>query len=216
MKEVLLQADLCNTIFFQCIHEYHVHDNVDQALENPFNTEKEYIRNLLYLKCWIDTVQWHLEDAIRAPDILPDDALKIKRRIDKSNQKRNDTVEKIDEWLIQGFSAQNITRHVNAKMNSESPAWIIDRLSILCLKIYHMEAEIKRADAPREHREFCAGKLDLLNQQLADLTACFNDLMGEIQEGKKYMKVYRQVKMYNDPAMNPVLYGQKKPNDKTS
>jgi len=183
-----------------------VANDVDAVMQNPFDARNEYIENLLYTKNWIDTVQWHLEDIIRDPKIDPAEGIRIKRRIDESNQKRNDTVEKIDEWLLQAFESMKIQKKPDARMNSESPAWIIDRLSIICLKIYHMEAEIERTDAPAEHKVSCARKLDLLSQQLADLTNCFNELMGDILLGTKFMKVYRQMKMYNDPSMNPVLY----------
>ncbi|MDH4262999.1 MAG: DUF4254 domain-containing protein [Spirochaetia bacterium] len=206
MTQKPLAADLCNKIFFQCIHDYHTKDSVDAEMVNPYKLDEEFIENLLYHKNWIDTVQWHLEDIIRDPEIDPVEGIKIKRRIDRSNQMRNDTVEKIDEWLLKAFEKLLIKKTSNAKMNSESPAWIIDRLSILCLKIYHMEVEIERTDASPEHRVSCARKLDLLSQQLADLTNCFNELMEEIIQGDKFMKVYRQMKMYNDPSMNPTLY----------
>jgi hypothetical protein len=206
MTQQPLAADLCNKIFFQCIHDYHLTDDVDAPVKNPYDAEKKYIENLLYAKSHIDTVQWHLEDIIRDPEINPVEGIKIKRRIDQSNQRRNDTVEKVDEWLLKMFETMPIPKNSNPKMNSESPAWIVDRLSILCLKIFHMEVEIERKDAPPEHRVSCARKLDLLSQQLADLTACFNELIAEILQGIKFMKVYRQMKMYNDPAMNPTLY----------
>lgn len=206
MTREIWKADSFNKIFFKCIRDYHVTDNVDTKINNPYDADRESVNHLMYAKCWIDTVQWHLEDIVRNPQIDPVEGIKIKRRIDQSNQKRNDIVEKIDESLLGFFESMSIQKKDNAKMNSESPAWIVDRLSILCLKVYHMEAEIERKEASADHRISCARKLDLLGQQLADLVLCFDELVEEIARGDKFMKVYRQMKMYNDPEMNPVLY----------
>ena len=194
-----------NAIFERCIEDYHKTDNVDAEMKNPY-PEKE-INGILYYKNWIDTVQWHLEDIIRNPEIEPVEALKIKRRIDKSNQDRTDLVEAIDSFFLQKYS--NVQVKSDATINTESPAWAIVRLSIWAEKIYHMRKEIERTDASEEHIEKCQNKLNVLLEQQKDLSAAIDQLLDDIENGRKYMKVYRQMKMYNDPALNPVLYGKK-------
>lgn len=196
----------CNEIFNKAIEDYHVKDDIDTPINNPYNHDT--IDNRLYLKCWIDTVQWHLEDIIRDPHIDPLEALTIKRRIDRSNQDRTDLVEQIDSWFRQYFS--NIVPKPDARLNTESPAWAVDRLSILALKIYHMKEQANREDASEEHRRRCNDKLSVLLEQQKDLSLAIDQLLEDIKEGKKYMKVYRQMKMYNDPSTNPVLYNNKK------
>lgn len=191
-----------NEIFRRAIADYHVTDNVDTPISNPFPADS--INHTLYHKCWIDTVQWHFEDIIRDPHINPDDALSLKRRIDRSNQDRTDLVEQIDSYFRQRYS--DIKPLPEARLNTESPAWAIDRLSILALKIYHMREEAERADATEEHRQKCAAKLAVLLEQQTDLSTAIDQLLEDIAEGRKYMKVYRQMKMYNDPSTNPVLY----------
>lgn len=195
----------CNEIFNKAIDDYHVTDNVDTPINNPY--ERESIDNRLYLKCWIDTVQWHLEDIIRDPHIDPIEALSIKRRIDRSNQDRTDLVEQIDSYFRQKYS--DITPLPDARLNTESPAWAVDRLSILALKIYHMREQTQRTDATEEHKARCQAKLNVLLEQQKDLSLAIDQLLEDILEGRKYMKVYRQMKMYNDPSTNPVLYGKK-------
>ena len=195
----------CNEIFNKAIDDYHVTDNVDTPINNPY--ERESIDNRLYLKCWIDTVQWHLEDIIRDPHIDPIEALSIKRRIDRSNQDRTDLVEQIDSYFRQKYS--DVTPLPDARLNTESPAWAVDRLSILALKIYHMREQTQRTDATEEHKARCQAKLNVLLEQQKDLSLAIDQLLEDIQEGRKYMKVYRQMKMYNDPSTNPVLYGKK-------
>lgn len=195
-------TEFCNQIFNRAIGDYHLTDNVDTPIDNPFDGGT--IENSLYLKCWIDTVQWHLEDIIRDPGIDPAEALLIKRRIDRSNQDRTDLVEQIDSWLRDKY--KDVEVKPGARINTESPAWAIDRLSILALKIYHMKEQTERADAAPGHREKCNAKLDILLQQQVDLGTAINQLLEDIEAGTKYMKVYRQMKMYNDPATNPVLY----------
>lgn len=195
----------CNEIFNKAIDDYHVTDNVDTPINNPY--ERESIDNRLYLKCWIDTVQWHLEDIIRDPHIDPIEALSIKRRIDRSNQDRTDLVEQIDSYFRQKYS--DVTPLPDARLNTESPAWAVDRLSILALKIYHMKEQTQRTDATEEHKARCQAKLNVLLEQQKDLSLAIDQLLEDIQEGRKYMKVYRQMKMYNDPSTNPVLYGKK-------
>lgn len=195
----------CNEIFNKAIDDYHVTDNVDTPINNPY--ERESIDNRLYLKCWIDTVQWHLEDIIRDPHIDPIEALSIKRRIDRSNQDRTDLVEQIDSYFRQKYS--DVTPLPDARLNTESPAWAVDRLSILTLKIYHMKEQTQRTDATEEHKARCQAKLNVLLEQQKDLSLAIDQLLEDIQEGRKYMKVYRQMKMYNDPSTNPVLYGKK-------
>jgi len=192
----------CKEIFQVSIDDYHKSDDVDALIVNPWPLKSfEYF---LYLKNWIDTVQWHLEDIIRDPFIDPADALKIKRRIDKSNQDRTDLVELIDSFFLEKYG--KITPVSNAGINTESPAWAIDRLSILKLKIYHWEMELKRTDASNEHLQNAKEKLHILLEQEMDLSLSIDTLLDEIASGKKIMKVYKQLKMYNDPNLNPVLY----------
>lgn len=198
-------TSLSNAIFEQSINDYHKTDNVDAPMTNPY--EMQTIENLLYLKNWIDTVQWHLEDIIREPSINPLKALEIKRRIDKSNQDRTDLVELIDSYFLDKY--KEVEPKEDAKINTESPAWAIDRLSILALKIYHMQQEANRKDADDNHREQCGKKLHVLLEQRTDLSIAIEELLSDIESGDKYMKVYKQMKMYNDPNLNPVLYQQK-------
>ncbi|MDH5825355.1 DUF4254 domain-containing protein [Sphingobacterium sp. SG20118] len=193
---------LANTIFQRAIADYHVENEIDQVIQNPF--ESSSLEHLLYMKCWIDTVQWHMEDVIRNPQIDPKVALYWKRRIDESNQHRTDTVEYIDSYYLLKF--QEVTPKEEAKINTESPAWAIDRLSILALKIYHMEQETKREDVEQTHIDACQIKLNILLEQRIDLSQSIDELLSDIQAGKKFMKVYKQMKMYNDPSLNPVLY----------
>ena len=189
-------------VFNQAITDYHINDNVDTPINNPY--KRDEIENRLYLKCWIDTVQWHYEDIIRDPHIDPLEALNLKRRIDQSNQDRTDLVEQIDSYFRQLYCDVRVLD--DARLNTESPAWAIDRLSILQLKIYHMQEQVNRLDASPEHVARCKAKLDILLEQNVDLSTAIDQLLDDIQEGKKYMKVYRQMKMYNDPSTNPVLY----------
>lgn len=196
-------TELCNHIFNQVIRDYHIKDNIDTPISNPYD-DRDTIENRLYLKCWIDTVQWHFEDIIRDPHIDPVEALALKRRIDRSNQDRTDLVEQIDSYFRQQYSDVSVLP--DARLNTESPAWAIDRLSILALKIYHMKEQAERADASDEHRRNCQQKLAVLLEQQRDLSTAIDQLLDDIQSGRKYMKVYRQMKMYNDPSTNPVLY----------
>ncbi|WP_372918326.1 DUF4254 domain-containing protein [Salegentibacter sp.] len=199
-------SDKANKIFQKVIEKYHEKDTVDQPFSNPYDTEKNLIEHLLYKKCWIDTVQWHYEDIIRDKNIDPVDALALKRQIDASNQDRTDTVEYIDSYFLEKF--KDVEPKENATINSESPAWAIDRLSILALKIYHMNEEANREDASQEHQLKCDAKLKVLLEQRVDLSTAINQLLEDIANGVKYMKVYRQMKMYNDDELNPVLRGK--------
>lgn len=201
-------TELGISIFNSTIEDYHRCDNVDADIQNPYKSPD--LKYFLYLKCWIDTVQWHLEDIIRDPEINPVEALRIKRRIDKSNQDRTDIVEVIDSYFLDKY--KNITPKPNAKINTESPAWAIDRLSILALKIYHMQQEVLRIDIDDNLRSERQLKLDILLEQRKDLSTAIEELLDDISNGLKYMKVYKQMKMYNDPSLNPVLY--KKMTDK--
>ena len=201
----MIFTDLCNSIFVQSINDYHKTDHVDTPIQNLY--ELKSIAYYLYLKNWIDTVQWHLEDIIRNPDINPIEALTIKRRIDKSNQDRTDLVELIDSYFLDKY--KEVTPSSDATINTESPAWAIDRLSILALKIYHMRKEVERIDVDESHHTQCQAKLHVLMEQQTDLSLAIEQLLNDIANGKKYMKVYKQMKMYNDPALNPVLYGKK-------
>lgn len=193
-------------IFEKSIVDYHQFDDVDTPINNPY--PEKTIEYYLYLKNWIDTVQWHLEDIIRDPNIDPEEALKIKRRIDKSNQDRTDLVELIDSYFFDKY--KNIEPNVGAVINTETPAWAIDRLSILALKIRHMQEEVDRTDVDATHHEAVEKKLNVLLEQRIDLSTAIDQLLNDIESGNKYMKVYKQMKMYNDPALNPVLYGKNK------
>lgn len=196
---------LCNPIFVRAIEDYHLTDNVDTPINNPYPLKS--IEYYLYLKNWIDTVQWHFEDIIRDPNIEPSAALVLKRRIDKSNQDRTDLVELIDSYFLDKY--KNTSVLPEATINTESPAWAIDRLSILALKIYHMQKEVERTDTDETHHNQCQQKLNILLEQQKDLSQAIDQLIADIEAGRKYMKVYKQMKMYNDPALNPVLYGKK-------
>ena len=194
-----------NRLFDETIKLYHVTDDVDAQIENPY--PEGTIEADLFTKCWIDSVQWHLEDIIRDLEIDPVAALALKRRIDRSNQDRTDLVEKIDSYFRNLYA--DVEVRDDATINTESPAWAIDRLSILALKIYHMREQVERSDASPSHIEQCKLKLDVLLEQREDLTTAIDQLLDDIAAGRKYMKVYHQMKMYNDPATNPVLYGKK-------
>lgn len=201
-----MKAKECIEIFNSCIEMYHKTDNVDAKFINPF--VENSIQNIIYLKSWIDTVQWHLEDIIREPSIDAIEGMLIKRRIDKSNQNRTDVVEKIDDYYINLF--KDIILNDNAKLNTESPAWVIDRLSILCLKIYHMKEQTMRKDVNKNHIKQCSFKLSVLLEQQKDLSSSLDQFLHEISKGEKEIKVYRQMKMYNDSTLNPILYTNKK------
>lgn len=200
-------SDKANQIFQEVIKKYHEINSVDQEFQNPYDKNKNLIDHLLFRKCWIDTVQWHYEDIIRDPNIEPKAALELKRLIDASNQDRTDSVEFIDSFFLEKY--KDVKAKLNASINSESPAWAIDRLSILALKIYHMDEESKREDASQEHQMKCQAKLDVLLEQRVDLSNAINQLLEDIELGDKYMKVYRQMKMYNDAELNPVLRNKK-------
>ncbi len=200
-----MTSDQFIKIFQQSIRDYHLYDDIDKSIKNPF--KEHTLEHLLYLKNWIDTVQWHLEDIIRDPQINEAEALKIKRSIDSSNQHRTDIVEYIDSWFLEKF--KHVTPLPRARINTESPAWAIDRLSILELKIFHMQMEINRQNASEEHKASCNAKLQILLSQRQDLLLAIDQLLQDIEKGDKYMKVYKQMKMYNDESLNPVLYQQK-------
>lgn len=201
-----ITAQHCSIIFKEAIIDYHKANHVDTLLNNPY--PENSLDNILYHKAWIDTVQWHLEDIIRDPHISPDEALLIKRRIDSSNQARTDMVEKLDDIILDSFST--IHSAPDAKLNTESVGWAIDRLSILCLKLYHMQEQVDRKDASEAHQKKCTFKLQVLREQESDLTLALNQLLEDIATGKRLVKVYRQMKMYNDESLNPVLYNRKK------
>lgn len=191
-------------IFRQSIHDYHVHNSVEVPMTNPYSGNG--LSELLYKKNYIDTVQWHLEDIIRSPSISTDMFIQTKRKIDASNQDRTDVVEEIDQLFFNEFSA--IERQNEAKLNSETPAWLLDRLSILELKIYHFREQLDRSDADKEHKEKAKVKLGVLIEQEKDLSECFDDLISDLRSGRKFMKMYKQMKMYNDPSLNPELYSK--------
>ena len=197
--------DLANKIFEESINNYHIEDTVEQLIKNPY--PKDEIAHLLYRKNWIDTVQWHYEDIIRDPKIDPEAALILKRKIDSSNQDRTDLVEYIDSYFFNKYKDVKVL--ADAWINTESPAWAIDRLSILALKIYHMEEETLRKNASEEHIAKCAEKLSILKEQQKDLSVAIDELLNNIEAGRVYMKTYRQMKMYNDEELNPILRGKK-------
>jgi hypothetical protein len=200
-------SEKANTIFQKVIDKYHVINLVDQSFTNYYEKSTNLLEHLLYRKCWIDTVQWHYEDIIRDPQIDPVAALKLKRQIDASNQDRTDMVEYIDSYFLEKY--KNVSVKENPTINTESPAWGIDRLSILALKVYHMEEEATRTDASESHRNACEVKLNVLLEQRKDLSTAIDTLLNDIANGDKYMKVYKQMKMYNDDELNPVLRSQK-------
>ena len=195
-----------NEVFDRSVADYHKYDNVDTPCANPY--DEGSLEAIFYAKNWVDAVQWHLEDIIRDPEIDPREALELKRRIDRSNQVRTDMVEDIDTWFRDKY--KDVSPLPEATINTESPAWALDRLSILALKIWHMREQAERADASEEHKARSAAKLAVLLEQRDDLTQAIDTLLDDIQDGKKYMKVYRQMKLYNDPSTNPVLYAKKK------
>ena len=192
-------------IFEESVGDYHKSNHVDTPIANPY--PEKSIEFYLYLKNWIDAVQWHLEDIIRDPAIDPVEALALKRRIDKSNQDRTDLVELVDSYFLDTY--KDVVSQAGAAINTESPAWAVDRLSILALKIHHMEEEAQRPDAGESHKTASSAKLRVLLEQRADLMLALNQLIDDIAAGRKYMKVYKQMKMYNDPSLNPVLYAKK-------
>lgn len=198
----MLSADECYSIFQKSIEDYHLADNVDAPIRNPFPAGS--VSSLLYQKNWIDTVQWHLEDIIRRPDIAPAEGILIKRRIDQSNQDRTDTVEKMDDFFLEAF--KEVKYVPGARMNSETPAWLLDRMSILLLKIYHMKEQTERKDVSAQHLGKCRDKLVVLEEQKQDMRQAFDELTEDILSGKRRFKVYRQMKMYNDATLNPMLY----------
>ena len=195
-------VEVSNQIFRTAVVDYHITNDVDAPMRNPYALGT--IEHDLYLKNWIDTVQWHLEDIIRDPQIAPAEALLLKRRIDKSNQDRTDLVERIDSYFWEQY--HTVQPKENAKINTESPAWAIDRLSILHVKIYHMQEQVNRTDVSQEQHDKCAAKLAVLQEQLQDMTTSITQLLEDYASGERIMKVYRQMKMYNDPMLNPVLY----------
>jgi len=201
-----MNSTICNKVFEKSIQDYHIYDDVNQPMQNSF--EEHESGYLLYHKNWVDTVQWHLEDIIRDPKINPEEALTLKRRIDASNQLRTDLVEQMDDFFMQQF--KEVKPLPNASINTESPAWAIDRLSILHLKIYHMQIEANRQDATEEHIANCKSKLAVLEEQKTDLSMAIDSLLEDIAAGRKYMKQYKQMKMYNDEKLNPILYKQQK------
>ncbi|EAQ39711.1 DUF4254 domain-containing protein [Dokdonia sp. MED134] len=201
-------TDKANAIFKEAIDTYHVINTVDQPFINKYDKNEDVLGHLLYRKCWIDTVQWHYEDIIRDPQIDPVAALTLKRKIDASNQDRTDMVEYIDSYFLEKY--KDVTVKEGATINTESPAWGVDRLSILALKVYHMQEEATREDASDAHRAACQTKLDVLLEQRVDLSTAIDTLLDDISKGDKYMKVYKQMKMYNDDELNPVLRNIKK------
>ena len=198
-------SSVCNKVFKIAIDDYHISNSVDGKKTNPFN-DSSSLEKIIYNKCWIDTVQWHLEDIIRKPNIEPSEALKIKRRIDSSNQDRTDMVEELDDYFFKKYSSENSKQE--SILNTETPAWAIDRLSILSLKIYHMKEEAERDTASIDHRKKCSIKLSILMEQKSNLSMAIDQLFDNISNGKVRIATYKQMKMYNDESLNPELYSQ--------
>ena len=195
-------SSLAIKVFEKAVDDYHVHDDINRSATNPFN--KKDFEHLLYEKNWIDTVQWHYEDIIRDPDIESNEGMKLKRLIDSSNQNRTEMVEYIDSYFLNLY--KQTTPKKDAKVNTESPAWALDRLSILILKIYHMREESLRTDVSDQHKDSCSEKLKILLEQRKDLSDSIDQLLEDLAKGEKKMRVYKQMKMYNDETLNPVLY----------
>ena len=195
-------SSLAIKVFEKSVDDYHVYDDIHRSVSNPY--DKQDFEHLLYEKNWIDAVQWHYEDIIRDPDIDPNEGMSLKRLIDSSNQNRTEMVEYIDSYFLKLFS--NVSPKPDAKVNTESPAWALDRLSILILKIYHMKEESLRKDVSEQHRNTCNEKLQVLLEQQKDLSESIDQLLEDLSKGEKKMKVYKQMKMYNDETLNPVLY----------
>jgi len=152
---------------------------------------------------------WHIEDEARRPGATDAEIADVKRRIDRTNQLRNDVAEQLDETLLQHLAGRNLPTPV-APLHSESPGLMVDRLSILALKIYHTREETLRSDAPTAHRERNRSRLSILEEQRADLAACLDRLWAETLAGARRFKLYRQLKMYNDPFLNPAIYGERR------
>lgn len=197
-------SQICHEVFQRAVNDYHKENRIDAFMNVPYNNCE--LAHYLYKKCWIDTVQWHLEDLIRDPQIDPEKALQMKRRIDQSNQDRTDLVEYIDEYFKQTF--HHVVPMPDATINTETPAWAIDRLSILYLKIFHMRQEVERQEASTEHKSLCQQKLEVLLEQRKDLQTAIDQLIDDIANGRKFMKTYKQMKMYNDPNLNPIIYNK--------
>lgn len=198
-------STIANEVFDRSVADYHKKDNVDAQIDNPYRSGS--FEAILYSKNWVDAVQWHLEDIIRDPEIDPKEALELKRRIDRSNQVRTDMVEDIDTWMRERYKDIKVSE--DATINTESPAWALDRLSILALKIWHMREQAERKDVDEAHLERSKARLEILLEQRMDLSLAIDQLLADIEAGRKYMKVYRQMKLYNDPSTNPVLYAKK-------
>ena len=198
----MVNADACYAVFQRSVDDYHRTDDINAAIQNPFAPDS--LEHMLYAKNWIDTVQWHMEDLIRNPEIDPAAGMELKRRIDSSNQRRTDMVERIDDYFVREFA--HVTPAPGARINSETPAWLLDRMSILVLKIYHMDEQVRRTDVDEKHRQQCAAKLSILMEQKEDMRLAFDELVEDIANGVRRFKVYRQMKMYNDASLNPVLY----------
>ena len=194
-----------NEVFDRAVADYHKQDCIDAVIETPY--DKDSLDALLYEKCLVDARQWHMEDVIRDPEVKLEEAIALKRRIDKSNQVRTDMVEDLDTYFLNKYA--DVKPLDDATINTESPAWAIDRLSILALKLWHMAEQADRADADDAHRSKARTKLAVLLEQRRDLSTAIDQLLDDIAAGRKYMKVYRQMKLYNDPSTNPALYGKK-------
>ena len=170
----------------------------------PENSDSFY--QLIYEQHLTNFKLWHEEDKARDPDASDNLIATVKRSIDRLNQKRNDEIEKIDEGLLKKLEQGSVKILEDATLNSETPGSMIDRLSINALKIYHMDEETRREEALKEHRVNCNKKLMILREQRLDLGRCLLEFLEDLISGRKTLKVYRQMKMYNDSSLNPVLY----------
>ncbi|NCN08463.1 MAG: DUF4254 domain-containing protein [Leptospira sp.] len=197
-----LDAKHVVSVFQKSVIDWH---KEEKPSNNPYDPQS--IDHTLYQKNQVDTIQWHIEDEIRRPDIPLEEVVALKRKIDALNQDRTDTVEKLDDFV--GELVKNVTVQPGARLNSESPAWLMDRMSILELKIFHMKEQVERKDASPEHLQNCQNKLNILTEQREDLILCLDELIEDYAKGIRRFKVYRQMKMYNDKNLNPSLYKQK-------
>ena len=172
----------------------------------PDYVEASDFPNLVSMQHYVNFELWHQEDMARDPDATDSKIAAVKRAIDVLNQRRNDMIEQMDQYLLDELQKKKINYTSETEMNSETPGSIIDRLSINALKIYHMDEEIQRLDVTDEHRKKCSGKLSVLQDQRNDLKKSLETLLADLSSGKKRLKVYQQMKMYNDENLNPVLY----------
>ncbi len=200
-KTAMIDVSAITDLHRDCTERWH-HAPIDNPYRGFLNLVcEQHQRNFLL---------WHEEDKARDPTASDHEIAAVKRRIDRLNQERNDWIERLDEYILNNLAAWGVRPLPRAKLNTETPGAAIDRLSILALRIYHMEEQTQRTDVDEEHRERARAKLSILHQQHEDLSTALADLLADLFSGKRVMKIYRQFKMYNDPAYNPYL-AQRRP-----